>query len=214
MNIGENIKKHRKKNGLTQSQLGEISGISRNAIINYENNKRVPNLDTLKKIASSLKIPITELYPLDDYFLETSIIDLLNANNTTIDELENFLDNDPNFVDNLIKPQIANDIPEIDDFYDSKFDDLRIFHRIKLILEKFNIEFAIRNDLTVVLVDKSDHFSNDIKFGVFKDFVYRLHWIIEKEIEYFKLLQCRDSIRNAKKQLLQDELKNKNKNNE
>lgn len=210
MNIGENIKKHRKKNGLTQSQLGEISGISRNAIINYENNKRVPNLDTLKKIASSLKISIKELYPLDDYFLETSIMELINANNITIDELQNILDDNPNFVDNLIKPKIANDMPEIDDFYDSKFDDLRIFHRIKLILKTFNIDFAIRDDTTVVLVDKGDHFSNDIQFCDFKDFVYRLHWIIEREIEYFKLLQSRNSIKNTKKQIPLDELKNKN----
>ncbi|MDY3001910.1 helix-turn-helix transcriptional regulator [Romboutsia timonensis] len=61
MNIGENIKTYRKEKGLTQEQLGNLSGLSKNAIYNYENNKRVPNIDTIKQIANALDIPISIL---------------------------------------------------------------------------------------------------------------------------------------------------------
>ncbi|TQX00379.1 XRE family transcriptional regulator, partial [Clostridioides difficile] len=46
MQIGKNLKKIRKQKELTQIQLAEISGISRNALINYENDKRIPSIDT------------------------------------------------------------------------------------------------------------------------------------------------------------------------
>ena len=58
MNIGENIKKYRKENKLTQEQLAIKSGISRNALINYENNKRVPSFEMLVKISTALQVPI------------------------------------------------------------------------------------------------------------------------------------------------------------
>lgn len=61
MNLGENIKKYRKEKGLTQTELAIKSNLSKNAIYNYENNKRVPNIDILNKIASALQIPINQL---------------------------------------------------------------------------------------------------------------------------------------------------------
>ncbi|WP_461194281.1 helix-turn-helix domain-containing protein [Clostridioides difficile] len=59
MQIGKNLKKIRKQKELTQIQLAEISGISRNALINYENDKRIPSIDTLSKLAKALKIEKT-----------------------------------------------------------------------------------------------------------------------------------------------------------
>ncbi|WP_235694309.1 helix-turn-helix domain-containing protein [Clostridioides difficile] len=62
MQIGKNLKKIRKQKELTQIQLAEISGISRNALINYENDKRIPSIDTLSKLAKALKIEKTIFY--------------------------------------------------------------------------------------------------------------------------------------------------------
>lgn len=62
MQIGKNLKKIRKQKELTQIQLAEISDISRNALINYENDKRIPNIDTLSKLAKALKIEKTIFY--------------------------------------------------------------------------------------------------------------------------------------------------------
>ncbi|HFL3240511.1 TPA: helix-turn-helix domain-containing protein [Clostridioides difficile] len=62
LQIGKNLKKIRKQKELTQIQLAEISDISRNALINYENDKRIPNIDTLSKLAKALKIEKTIFY--------------------------------------------------------------------------------------------------------------------------------------------------------
>lgn len=54
MTIGENIRIHRKRAGLTQKKLGEISGTSETTIKQYELGKRQPRIDQLIKIANAL----------------------------------------------------------------------------------------------------------------------------------------------------------------
>ena len=61
MNIGEKIKHIRKDHKLNQEAFGKLIGISKNAVWNYENNKRTPSLDILKKMSKALNVPITEL---------------------------------------------------------------------------------------------------------------------------------------------------------
>lgn len=61
MNVGKNIKMYRKKHGFTQEELGKLSELSKNAIYNYENNKRVPTVDVLKRIAKALDVQLTDL---------------------------------------------------------------------------------------------------------------------------------------------------------
>ena len=61
MNIGENIKKYRKEKGMTQEELAQKCGLSKNGLWNYENNKRQPNVKTLNKIIDVLGIKITDL---------------------------------------------------------------------------------------------------------------------------------------------------------
>ncbi len=61
MNLGEKIKYYRNQLHLSQEQLGEKSSLSRNAIYNYENNKRIPTMDTLNKIAIALDVDIENL---------------------------------------------------------------------------------------------------------------------------------------------------------
>ncbi len=61
MNIGFEIKKMRKKLGLTQEELATKCNLSKNAIWNYENNKRNPTTYVLSKIAESLGISTYQL---------------------------------------------------------------------------------------------------------------------------------------------------------
>ncbi len=63
MNTGENIKKYRKKKGLSQRKLSILSGVSHTQIANYEKNNTIPTLETLGKIAKGLDIPISLLMP-------------------------------------------------------------------------------------------------------------------------------------------------------
>lgn len=58
MTIGEKIRVLRKKNGLTQKKLGELSGTSETTIKQYELGKRTPQLEQLIKIANTFLVPV------------------------------------------------------------------------------------------------------------------------------------------------------------
>lgn len=64
------LKKLRSDSKLTQKQLAEKLNVSQNAIYNWENGKREPNLDMIKKIAKvfdiALYILLDDTYPLPD----------------------------------------------------------------------------------------------------------------------------------------------------
>ena len=59
--VGENIKKLRKKQGLSQEKLAGLSKIDPKSIIQIENGKRNPTLKTLRRIAIALEIKPPEL---------------------------------------------------------------------------------------------------------------------------------------------------------
>lgn len=61
MNIGEKIKQARKEKGLTQDELAQKIGISKNGLWNYENNKRYPNIEILTKIVDVLDIDLWDI---------------------------------------------------------------------------------------------------------------------------------------------------------
>ena len=61
MTVGENIKRIRKERHLSQRELGEKLGISQQMVGQYENNPTPPKLETLQKIATALKVPVSEL---------------------------------------------------------------------------------------------------------------------------------------------------------
>lgn len=56
MSIGENIKKTRKKQELTQKSLAERANISRSYLADVENGRYNPSIDVLNKIAKALGI--------------------------------------------------------------------------------------------------------------------------------------------------------------
>ncbi len=60
------LKKLRSGSKLTQKQLAQKLNVSQNAVYNWENGKREPNLDTMKKIAKTFDIALYIL--LDDAY--------------------------------------------------------------------------------------------------------------------------------------------------
>lgn len=66
MNIGDKIKAERREGGLTQSKLTDKVGISRNYISDLENNRYVPSVKTLSKIASVLRIDLNFLIEMSE----------------------------------------------------------------------------------------------------------------------------------------------------
>lgn len=57
MEIGMAIKALRKKRGLTQKKLAEMSGISSNALCSIEKGKSFISRETMKAISRSLQVP-------------------------------------------------------------------------------------------------------------------------------------------------------------
>jgi len=61
MTIGERIKEARKRKGLKQKELAEMLEVSNGAIPQWENGKRNPKLETIRKIASALDVDFYSL---------------------------------------------------------------------------------------------------------------------------------------------------------
>jgi len=59
--IGAIIKIIRKKQSMTQLQLAEISGVTRNYIALLERGNRKPSYDCLEKIAQAVGIPLGDI---------------------------------------------------------------------------------------------------------------------------------------------------------
>ena len=60
--LGRRIKEERKKRGLTQERLAELTGISNNFISYIESGRKTASLKTIKKIADALEIPLAGLF--------------------------------------------------------------------------------------------------------------------------------------------------------
>lgn len=67
MTIGEKIRAVRKQKKISQQKLGKSLGVSQAMIAQYENGVRVPKIETLRRIATALKVPISEF---SDAFVE------------------------------------------------------------------------------------------------------------------------------------------------
>lgn len=62
MALAENLRYLRKRKNLTQKELSELSGVSCNSIINYENSRRTsPPISVMKKLAIALGVGVDEL---------------------------------------------------------------------------------------------------------------------------------------------------------
>ncbi|MBI5893996.1 MAG: helix-turn-helix transcriptional regulator [Deltaproteobacteria bacterium] len=61
-NIAKTVKRLREKAGLSQEKLARLADVSNNTLINIEAGKQGnPTIETLKKIARALNVPIEDL---------------------------------------------------------------------------------------------------------------------------------------------------------
>ncbi len=63
--IGENVRKARKAQGISQLQLGYEAGITREIVSQIEGGKSNVTHDTLHAIATALEISIVDLFDFD-----------------------------------------------------------------------------------------------------------------------------------------------------
>ena len=61
MNFSDNLKKIRKENNLSQEQLAEMLGVSRQAVSKWESNLAYPEMDKMIQIAKKFNLNIDDL---------------------------------------------------------------------------------------------------------------------------------------------------------
>lgn len=61
MKFSENLKQIRIKKGFSQKEIADRLGVSQPSYAQYENGKRNPKKETIKKMADALEVPIQEL---------------------------------------------------------------------------------------------------------------------------------------------------------
>lgn len=60
--LGARIRAERRDQGLSVTELSELSGVGRGTVTDLERTMRTPSLDTLAKIASGLGVPMPDLF--------------------------------------------------------------------------------------------------------------------------------------------------------
>lgn len=63
MSMGEQIRAMRQIRGLTQKELGQKLGLSFQSVAQWENGLRRPKIETLKRIADALEMPVGAFLP-------------------------------------------------------------------------------------------------------------------------------------------------------
>ncbi|MBQ8448099.1 MAG: helix-turn-helix transcriptional regulator [Clostridia bacterium] len=66
MSIGKNIAVYRKNKGLTQGELGELLGVTNQAVSKWEGEISMPDVMLLPEIAKVLDVTVDELYTLKE----------------------------------------------------------------------------------------------------------------------------------------------------
>lgn len=65
MGIGDNIKIMRMYRNLTQNELAQRMGISRQAVYMWESDRRRPNAENIKKLAKALGVKVSDLLDIE-----------------------------------------------------------------------------------------------------------------------------------------------------
>jgi len=95
--IGKNIRKIRKTKGLSQTEFGELFGLTRGSIGSYEEGRAEPKIDTLLLIAKRFSISVDEI----------------TTNDVTVNQLSGF---NPDFVSKPIMDAKNIGIPLVSSF--------------------------------------------------------------------------------------------------
>lgn len=77
MNLGDNIKKYREENKMTQRDIAEILKVEPGTVSKYESGMIEPNIDSIKRLAKTFGVTIDELLKDDEENIDISRINLL-----------------------------------------------------------------------------------------------------------------------------------------
>lgn len=136
MNIGENIKRIRINNQLTQEEFSDLIGISRHSLLNYEKGNRIPSMEVIMKISKIFNVDISQLSTTemtgdsycitnDEYNLikESGIVseNITTNSSYSIEEFKTFLISNGYPVNNLNNEEINELYKKALHFFDFEF---------------------------------------------------------------------------------------------
>lgn len=87
MTLGQNILKMRKKSGLSQEELGDKVGVTRQTISNWELDETTPNPDQLKGLSKALNTSVDDLIENDLQNVVLSKVKLTEKQTRTIKKI-------------------------------------------------------------------------------------------------------------------------------
>lgn len=183
MNIGENIRKYRRQNNLTQKQLADAINKSKSTIEKYEANKiEKISVITLEEISKVLNVPLAKLCgtSIKQGFLEN--LDVICENKDT---------NSNDYMNDIINNNLTNEIKytvryleEINAFFENIFTNSTVEFEFKIDNTDLN-NIRIKGILTDTKdgyikifnnINDIDNFYNEIKFLI-QSSVDRLKYI-------------------------------------
>lgn len=96
--FGERLRELRKKNKLTQEELGKILGVAKNTVSCWENETIKPTYDTVIELSKTFSVSTDYLFGLENLSKEEKIVRafteagvFINTKDITIDDLINAL---------------------------------------------------------------------------------------------------------------------------
>lgn len=66
--IGDIVRFHRKKSGLSQAELAKLAGVGKTVVFDIEKGKQTVRLNTLRKVLTVLNIKVLLISPLMEVF--------------------------------------------------------------------------------------------------------------------------------------------------
>ncbi len=158
--FSENLKKQRQKKHLSQSDLGNLIGVTGVTIMRYEKGTREPKLDTIKKLANALQIPVSELIDLNSTIMSKATKRFLSGKHPEENELYG------DTMDDIVMNSSIG--PVINDYQTSKAE----LNSMRLEMICFCYEFLNDNDREALcnfaqqLMENSDEYKEALaKYG-------------------------------------------------
>lgn len=106
MTFSEKLKNIRREKGFSQKEIAEKLGVSQPSYAQYENGKRKPKIETLRRIASALGVGLEDFMSEAELSLFESMAQLYLKSDDDIEELESLDEHSPQEDARIIKRKI------------------------------------------------------------------------------------------------------------
>lgn len=140
MNLSHNLKKIRKEHNLSQEQLAEKLGVSRQSVSKWESNQAYPEMDKVLQLCKMFNLNIDDLLNQD--------INEVNNSKKAKNNINKFIDDFLNYINKTI----------------NVFSALKVKDRLKCIFEQFIISLSIFVVLLIIGTFGSNIVSNLLSF--------------------------------------------------